>query len=193
MLELDISVAKEVVNRIKEKYPSLEIRVYYEDKFDNYFVAIEEEDIYYSKEYLSLVTDIEIEYLWERNIFNYLFVCEDESCCGTLVFNSASSQLDVPAGVSSTLHFTFDTRTAPFLNADINNRSFVSKRRKNAKWHMENSILLENLQPTSYNCGIDLRNQSLLNIYLGAIETRISITVPNRPDNDALFGQEMAA
>jgi hypothetical protein len=70
-----MDINQEIINRIHEIFPSLEISVYSDKTQDNIIIAIDDE-VYYSDEYLELVMDIKMNILWENNIFNYLFVKE---------------------------------------------------------------------------------------------------------------------
>jgi hypothetical protein len=90
MLYQDLFIVEEVKKRIKKIYPALNPTVYYEETQDNYVFAIKEDDVYYSHDFLSLVTEIKMEYLWTNKIFNFLFVCESEPCCGSLLMESLS-------------------------------------------------------------------------------------------------------
>jgi len=70
-----MDINQEIINRIHEKFPFLEISIYPDETQDNFIVAIDDE-IYYSDDYLDLIMDIKMKILWENNIFNYLFVKE---------------------------------------------------------------------------------------------------------------------
>jgi hypothetical protein len=85
MPDQEFYIAEKVKNWIREKYPFLAIQVYYEETQDNYVIAINKDEIYYSPEFLSLVSEIKSEYLWKKGIYNYLFVCEDEHSYGALL------------------------------------------------------------------------------------------------------------
>lgn len=90
MLNQNVFIVEEVRRRIKKEYPVLDVLVYYEATKDNYIIAIKEDAVYYSHDFLSLISEIKLEYLWKNQIFNYLFVCENEPCCGTLLLKSVS-------------------------------------------------------------------------------------------------------
>lgn len=66
---------REIKTKIHEKFPSLSISIFMDETQDNIIVAIDN-DLYYSEEYLALIMDIKINFLWKNNIFNYLFVKE---------------------------------------------------------------------------------------------------------------------
>jgi len=70
-----MNIKQEIISRIHEKFPFLEISIYPDETQDNIIVAIDDE-IYYNDEYLELIMDIKMKILWENNIFNYLFVKE---------------------------------------------------------------------------------------------------------------------
>jgi hypothetical protein len=72
-----MDIKQEIIKKIHEKFPSLEITVFPDKTQDNIIVAIND-DIYYDDEYLALVMDIRMNLLWENNIFNYLFVQETQ-------------------------------------------------------------------------------------------------------------------
>jgi hypothetical protein len=70
-----MNIEQEIINRIHEKFPSLEVTIFPDNTQDNIIVAIND-DLYYDEEYLALIMDIKMNLLWENNIFNYLFVQE---------------------------------------------------------------------------------------------------------------------
>jgi hypothetical protein len=70
-----MDINQEIIDRIHEKFPSLEITIYTDETQDNNIVSIND-DLYYSDDYLSHIMDIKMNFLWGNNVFNYLFVRE---------------------------------------------------------------------------------------------------------------------
>jgi hypothetical protein len=65
-----------IIENIHKKYPDLEITIIDDNEGEPcYWVMIHDKDIYYSKEYLSLITKIKL-FLWGIGIYNYYFGCE---------------------------------------------------------------------------------------------------------------------
>jgi len=70
-----MDINQKIINKIHEKFSSLEVSIYPDETQDNIIVSIND-DLYYSDDYLSHIMDIKMNLLWENNIFNYLFVRE---------------------------------------------------------------------------------------------------------------------
>jgi hypothetical protein len=70
-----MSAIEYVRKRIRDAFPFLKVTIYPDPTQGNIIVAIDS-DFYDSSEYLDLILDIKMNYLWKNGIFNFLFVNE---------------------------------------------------------------------------------------------------------------------
>jgi len=72
-----IAVVTEIVHAISRVYPSLEVYVEETKETGEYFVLIDDKDIYYSGPFQSIVMRLTKELLWDNGIYNVYFGYED--------------------------------------------------------------------------------------------------------------------
>ena len=70
------SIKNKVKNILLSNFPSIHVTVYLDDGYGVY--SINNKSVYYSQEYLMLVTDINCNILYPRGIYNTLFVCDEQ-------------------------------------------------------------------------------------------------------------------
>ena len=71
------SIKDKIKNILLSNFPSIHVTVYLDDGYIVY--SINNKDVYYSQEYLMLVTDINCNILYPRGIYNTLFVCDEQA------------------------------------------------------------------------------------------------------------------
>jgi len=69
-----IFVDNEIRNAVRSSFPLLSLDIYHDVSRDEYVVAIDNRDVYYSDEYQKLVMDLKISLLWPAGVDNYFFV-----------------------------------------------------------------------------------------------------------------------
>jgi hypothetical protein len=69
-----LDAAGYVHKRIKDVFPFIDVNIYPFTLDDESIVVEVDYDVYHSQEYLSLVSDIHLNYLYKNNIDNFLFV-----------------------------------------------------------------------------------------------------------------------
>ena len=69
------SIKNKVKNILLSNFPDIRVTVYLDDGYTVY--SINNKGVYYSQEYLMLVTDINCNILYPRGIYNTLFVCDE--------------------------------------------------------------------------------------------------------------------
>ena len=65
---------EQIKQNIHAKFPLLDIYVFYYANGNELEIQITNKDVYYSDEYQEIVTQINLELLWPKNIMNVLFV-----------------------------------------------------------------------------------------------------------------------
>ncbi len=63
---------------ILKKFPALKIIVEYDEHTDEYFIVINDEKIYLSKEFAQLMDYINFDYLLKKGITNIFIVCDPD-------------------------------------------------------------------------------------------------------------------
>jgi len=73
-----IFIENEIRNAVRARFPLLSLNIYHDISRDEYVVAIDNRNIYYSDEYQKLVMDLKISSLWPAGVDNYYFVVENK-------------------------------------------------------------------------------------------------------------------
>ena len=77
-----------VKDMIQQKFPTVNVSVITDD--EAIMFSIDDNKTYYSSEFQELITNISLELLWPRNIYNVLFIVEEGRKYGQIQFQSMS-------------------------------------------------------------------------------------------------------
>lgn len=78
MIKTDILDLFEIIqSRIVINYPSVNVEINHEDSEDEYYISIDDSDIYYSNSYQELITSINLEIIWPKNIIGIYFIYDE--------------------------------------------------------------------------------------------------------------------
>lgn len=77
-----------IKDMIQQKFPTVNVRVITDD--EAIMFSIDDNKTYYSSEFQELITNISLELLWPRNIYNVLFIVEEGKKYGQIQFQSTS-------------------------------------------------------------------------------------------------------
>lgn len=86
-------IASNVKKRIQHAFPKLTVNISFDDCLEEYFIAVCDEKVFFSDEYLAFINKIQEE-LEEQNITNIMFTC-DETPVETNVNTICESVVDV--------------------------------------------------------------------------------------------------
>lgn len=79
---------------IANKYPSLRVFTSSDEPYGDIMISLNNRDVYYSDEYQELVTRINIDFLWPKNITNVIFVYDESTeYCSTIIVRETDSVL----------------------------------------------------------------------------------------------------
>ncbi|HOJ98602.1 MAG TPA: hypothetical protein PLW34_03470 [Termitinemataceae bacterium] len=92
MIDPNLFISIDIEKTIQTYFPQVKVAIFYEPEGDCYFVAIDDTDVYYSDQYQELVMDIKMNILWKKNINNYFFILDHDSCCGKSIEDISSTQ-----------------------------------------------------------------------------------------------------
>lgn len=84
-----------VKDMIQQKFPTVNVSVITDD--EAIMFSIDDNKTYYSSEFQELITNISLELLWPRNIYNALFIVEEGKKYGQIQFQSTSDYVAVNA------------------------------------------------------------------------------------------------
>ena len=77
-----------IKDMIQQKFPTVNVSVITDD--EAIMFSIDDNKTYYSSEFQELITNISLELLWPRNIYNVLFIVEEGRKQGQIQFQSMS-------------------------------------------------------------------------------------------------------
>lgn len=77
-----------IKDMIQQKFPTVNVSVITDD--EAIMFSIDDNKTYYSSEFQELITNISLELLWPRNIYNALFIVEEGKKYGQIQFQSTS-------------------------------------------------------------------------------------------------------
>ncbi|MEZ7890166.1 MAG: hypothetical protein QMC67_00315 [Candidatus Wallbacteria bacterium] len=83
----------EIINEIKNiiftKFPFLNISVEKIEETNEFFILIDDKNTYNSDSFLTLITEINMSFLWPKNIDNIYFSYESETTNNVISFTSS--------------------------------------------------------------------------------------------------------
>ena len=77
-----------IKDMIQQKFPTVNVSVITDD--EAIMFSIDDNKTYYSSEFQELITNISLDLLWPRNIYNVLFIVEEGKKYGQIQFQSTS-------------------------------------------------------------------------------------------------------
>ncbi len=77
-----------IQNEIQKYYPSLRISLSFDPDDDEYYISINDRDIFHSEQYRKLIFNITEALLWENGIYNVFFNIEMVEVINKILFTS---------------------------------------------------------------------------------------------------------
>jgi hypothetical protein len=76
MFDANSVLATEIKNRIMKNFLYANVNVVFDEAHDEYFVSVDNRELYYSEAFQSFVMGIKQDILWKENVHNFYFILD---------------------------------------------------------------------------------------------------------------------
>jgi hypothetical protein len=90
-MDFSLNLESEIKNKILSQFPNIEIKLYYEENSDGFYISMNNRDVYYSDSYQLLIMEVKVNILWKNNINNCYFIHETISGFNSVIESIPSS------------------------------------------------------------------------------------------------------